>query len=585
MARQGGAKLATKIAMTTSKALVATHASLSGIKHKLAMAIFHSISDTISEEVHRTIGNVLTSAYEQLPEDSMAKPLFKFMSEETGQLQALIGYAVGASGITTSISSIMNNELAPIVYSAIGDNPHLIPDAGTIAGFAARDIISIDAAVAGIAENGISGGWANWLIEANQVYPGIGEILDLMRRGIVDADTAVGWSMRNGIPESVVNMYLGLLDVPLSPADAALALLRGNMSADDAQAAAAASGVNPVNFNIMVENVGEPLGLMQLLEAYRRQFIDQGTLEQGILQSRVRDEWIPTALQLAYSPMTVSDAVNAVVQNQLDEATAEDYATQNGLMPGQFAILLETAGEPLSRTEMEQLYNRGLVTEEQVTQALSESRLKNKYNDLAFELHTRLPDPSTLSDAIVYGAIDENTAVGKAMELGYSESDATMVVQSASNAKMFQYRTKVVEAVSEQYQINAIDNTTATGYITAMGFSSEQAAIILQSAEYDRIKRMQESAINAVRSKFITHHIDQTDMQTALQSIGVPAGEITQLTEMWTIEQGIDVKLMSPMDVAKAVAASLMTSDEGTQYLVNQGYSQSDAAILVQVAS
>jgi sulfur carrier protein ThiS len=283
--------------------------------------------------------------------------------------------------------------------------------------------------------------------------------------------------------------------------------------------------------------------------------------------------------------MSVADAVNAVVQNQLDEGTAASYAQMNGLMPEMFPILLETAGEPLSRTEMEQLYNRGLVDEADVEQALSESRLKNKYNGLAFDLHTRLPDMSMLSDAIVYGALDEDTALGKAMELGLAEDDAVIAVNSASNAKMFAYRSKVMEEIVSLYETNVIDNTTANQLITQLGFSGTQAAVILEGALYNANKRIQSAAINAIRAKYITHHITLDVANADLQAIGVSSAQMLNLTNMWQIEQSADVRLMTPMDVAKAYAAGLMDQDDATQYLENQGYSAADAAILIQVAS
>jgi hypothetical protein len=584
MAHSTGAKLGTRIAMLVSKSVVLTNTKMAGVKHKLAMAIFHSISDTISEEVHRTIGGVLTDMHDKLPENSPAKPLLKFMSQDLGQLQAAIGMAVGASGIFTSIGTIMNNELAPIVYEAVGSNPHLIPDAGTIAALGAKGLLGENDAIWGIEQNGISGGWAQWMITANQQYPGASDMLDMLRRGIIDEGQAYAWAQVNGMPGSAAAAYFALQNVPVSPADAALALLRGNMDAGDAAASAAAYGVSAESFQVLVNNTGEPLALMQLLEAYRRGFIDQSTLEQGILESRIRNEWIPTAVQLAYSPMSVADAVNAVVQNNLDQETAEGYAQQNGLMPGMFDILLATAGEPLSRTEMEQLYNRGLVTEAQVLQALDESRLKQKYNQYAFELHTKLLNPSTLADAVLYGAMDQNTAVNIALQLGYSESDATAMVLSASNAKMFSYRTKVVEDIAQLYEVNAMDETTAIGLITSMGWSEPEANVILQAAEYNREKRIQAAAISSIRSKYIGHHIDIDTVNTDLASIGVPQGEVAYLTNLWTIELSANIEYMTPLDISKAVAASLMTNNDAVTYLMNRGYSEADANILIQVA-
>lgn len=584
MAHKSGAKIATRIADLVSKSIVSTHAGLTGIKHKLAMAVFHSISDVISAEVHQTMDPIFSALLSSDSGTGMASDALKFLAYETGQLQALSGANILSQSILGSVATIVNNELAPVVQGIVSSNPHGLPDVGTLAAMAARGIISVDQADDNIGKNGIASTWTDTLVQLNQVAPDVSTCLELYRRNLISASDFVLFAHTNGIPTQMGEILVSLADNPLSPADAALAYLRGNLSEGDAQAAAAQSGVSADTFTTLVNNTGEPLGLEQLLEAYRRGFIDQGTLEQGILQSRVRNEWIPTALALAYSPMSVADAVNAVVQNQLDQGTAETYAQQNGLMPGMFDILLATAGEPLSRTEMEELYNRGLVTESQVTQALSESRLKNKYNDLAFELHTRLLQPSSLSDAVLYGAMSESDAVAAALNLGYSEQGATTLVLAASNAKMLAYRTKVVDNIASLYEVNAMDQTTAAGLITGMGWSSEQANVILESAEFNREKRLQEAAITGIRSKYIGYHITLDVVRTDLTQIGVPAGEIDYLTQLWTLEQSANVPHMSAYDVAKAVSAGLMDQPTAVAYLQAIGYTLSDATILSQVA-
>lgn len=584
MAKSGGAKLATRVAGTVTRAVIATQNGLVGIKHKLAMAVFHSISDMVSDEVHRTIGSSLSDMHDKLPDDSPAKPLLKFMSQEHGQLQAMVGYATAASGILSSIATIMNNELAPGVYGIVGTNPHLIPDPGTLAQMVAKNATDYVTGVVGIEQNGINSGWAEGLVQMNRQYPGFSDGLELVRRGFITEDQLIQWAGYQGVPTDVAAAWVRLKTVPVTPADAALAVLRGNMSQDDAEAAAFAWGIASDDFNILVGNTGEPLGLEQMLEAFRRGFIDEARLTQGIAESRVRNDWAPTAIQLAYSPMTVSDAVNAVVQNQLDQTTAEGYANQNGLEAGQFQILLNTAGEPLSRTEMEDLFNRGLVTEAQVEQALSESRLKNKYNSLAFQLHTKLLNPSTLADAVLHGSMDQQTAIEKAMELGYSQDDATFMVSAAGNAKMYDWRVKVMEEIVNQYEVNAIDETSATQYITALGFSDVEAATILQAAEYNRIKRIQSAGINAVRSKFVGHRISSDDVTADLQEIGVPSGQIAYLLQIWTVEQSANVRLLTEAQVIKAMNNTLMTQDEALSYLMSMGYSQNDAQLLIDGA-
>lgn len=581
VSHSGGIKLGNRIASIVSTTMVATHQKLLHTKHKLAMLIFSDISDVISEEVHTTLGPILRQLHDETPHDSAAHPLVKFMATNHGQFQALAGTAAGATGLFSSIAQIVNNELSPSVRGALASNPHLLPDPGTLAELAARGLAQQTDVMQSIAEQGINTGWGNALIELNKQYPDAGTMLDMVRRGFIGRDTFLEWSLRNAVPVAVAESWVKLIDVPLTPADAALALLRGNISRAEAVAAAAAWGVTETDFDVLVGNTGEPLGLEQLLEARRRGFINDARLTEGILQSRVRNEWIDVAKAIAFSPMSTADAVQAAVQNHISQDQASAIASQNGLEPGSFDTLYQTAGEPLSRTEMEQLYNRGLATKDDVLQALRESRLKNKYGEQAFELHTRLIPPGELSRAVLYGTMTHAKAVAKAMMSGLSEEDATIIVSSAVNQKLETQRMSVVRAVEQLYENNAMTQEAAVSIIGEMGFDHGEAAFIIQAAEFKRQEKVIATAISAVRSKYISHHVNEGEASASLDAIGIPHQQRDFMLQMWKIEHDANVKMLTPAQIIKAVNNNLITGQDGLQRLINLGYHEGDAQLLL----
>ncbi len=577
----GGAKLGVKLSTVISNAIVATQQRLLHTKHRLAMAIFHSISDTISEEVHGTLGPIFRDMHASYGDEGPASDALDFMAHKTGQLQALAGSSLLQQGLLWPISAILNNELSPVVYESIATNPHAIPDAGSIASLAAHGLINTSSLHDGMGKNGLNSSWADALTELQKQYPDTGSALDLLRRGFIARDVFMEWSIHNGTPAAVAEQLAKLVNVPISPADAALALLRGNMTQPEAVKAAADWGVTQEDFNILVGNTGEPLGLEALLEAKRRGFIDDARLVRGILQSRTRNEWVDVAKKLANSPMTTADAVEAAVQNQMTTAQASSIADQNGLEPGMFPILYNTAGSPLSRTEMEELYNRGLVTKAQVTQAVAESRLKPKYTELAFELHTRLITARELGQAVQYGSITHADAVKKAMEEGYSEQDASILVSGSVNAKLQTQRMGVVRAVETLYENNAISQEQATAVVGKMGFEPSEAAFIFQAAEFRRQEKLIAAAIGAVRSRFIARHIDASEASALIDAIGVPHQQRDSMLQVWQIEHDANVKVLTPAQIIKYNKKGLLTDDEALARLMADGYSEADAQLQI----
>lgn len=580
----GGAKLGTRIATLVSNAIIYTHDRLHSAKHKLAMAVFSTISDVVSEEVHDTIGPILRKLHQEHDPDGLAYGLVHFAATQHGQLQAAVGTAASASGILSSVGEIVNNELSPSVRGILRSNPHLLPDVNTVARLAAMNLSSPDNAVGAINEQGIDSGWANALIEAQRTYPDMTTALELLRRGKIETAHFREWMLLNGYKSADIDALLPLVQNIVSPADAALALLRGNMSRAEALKVAHDAGLSDSDFDVLVNNTGEPLGLMQLLEAFRRGFISEDRLKTGILQSRVRDEWIDTAVKLRYTPMSTADAVSSVVQGHQSMEAAKAVADQNGLEPGAFDILYQTAGEPLSRTEMEELFNRGLVTEDQVKQALSESRVKNKYTDLAFQLHTKLLPIRNLSEAVEFGTLTLAQGVAEAMKQGYSQQDATALIQAASARKLQTYRHQVVTAVEALYVDNAISETDAMSVAASMGFDDAEAKAVFAGAEYKRMAKMVSAAIGAIRSKYVARHIDDSTASGLLDGLGVPSSQRDQEMALWTLERQANVRLLTPAQVIKANKLGLLPDADALSYLENLGYSATDADLLMKGA-
>jgi hypothetical protein len=569
--------------MLTSQAMVHTHKALLGTKHKLAMIIFHAISDEISDEVdeiHNPIYRELMDAYGT---EGPAFDVLKFMATRSGQLKALTGTVVSAGGLLWALSQIMNNELAAPVYNIVSRNPHLLPDPGTVAQMSAAGLIPDDLMVSAAGSQGLDQGWATNLVQLALNYPGMPDLLDMLRRGVINEQELKDWAQLDSIPPTIVQAFLQTKDLPLSPADVALAVLRGNMTIADGAAIAAQSGVSAADFNTLITNTGEPPGSEQLDEALRRGFIDQPTYEKGIRESRIRDEWIPTMLALISEPMSVSDAVNAAVQNQLDDATAQSIAVQNGLEADHFPILLNTAGEPLSRGEMLELYNRGEVSQDQVLQAMRESRLKNKYNDLAFALHARLPEPRMLSEAVQFGAISEADAIKYAMDYGYSADVAKVIVGEGNNRRLQTYIDRVASSVETMYENNIINEATAEGFLGELNYSADQSKFILEAVVFRQQEKIVAQGVAAIRSRYIAHHIDQGTASGYLDSLGIPSGQRDQLLQVWGIEESANVRTLTEAQVVKAFDDNVIAQDDAMSRLEAMGYNATDAAILLQL--
>jgi hypothetical protein len=581
---QLGTKLGPKLARMVADAIIASHHGLTKHKHDVGMAVFNSASDQISSEVHDVLGPILGQLLtEDLPSD--IRSMVEQLHHRHGQLTAFAGQNVVGSVLGGAISPLINSTFYPITSRVLSaGNAQQPPDMGTLAALVARGIGNADTERGDMTGQGLRGYYVDQLVEANRAYPDPGILVRLLNYGVISPAAAKLAMTRNGIPTVYQDAILQLTRTHISPADAADMVVRGIISQEEGQSIAAKEGVIASDFDKLVLDTGEPLALQQLLEAYRRGFISEATLEHGIKQSRIRNEWIATAVKLRYSPMSVADAVNAVVQNHLSQSEGASIAQQNGLEPGAFDTLIQTAGEPLSRTEMEQLYNRGLVTQEEVNQALRESRVKNKYINLAFQLHRKVPPIFTVQRALRDGAISHDDAVRVVMESGYSKQDAEWIVAAGSAQGGASQKTKVINAIESLYIDNLISNQDAVRALKAQGLNQTDADLVVTASEFRREARITTQVVSSIRSRYVGRKISANTASGLLDKIGVPTQQRDALLSLWDIEQSANTRALTEAQIVKAVAKQLIPDTEGLSRLVAMGYSQIDAKLLLEGA-
>ncbi len=341
-----GDKVLPKLTHAVRDVMIATKKAMLPWEHHLRVKATQDIIDRIGLEVADHYGPLVDKILEA--DDGTLDPAVRTFLEDSRsgehQLKAVTGLLMGS--VQSAIGLILSNELAPLVYPVVAANPHLAVDPQSAANAAAQRITSYGEGETAAAQQGYGPGQFGVLYSLANQYPPIADALEMYRRKKITLESLIICIERNATPKEFILPYQALANNELSLADAALAYLRSDITLAEARAIAEANGYTHEQLDIFIGNTGEPLGLEQLLEGLRRGFISEATTERGIKQSRIRNEWIPLALKLRYAPMSVADAVNAVVQNHLSDAEAARISKENGLDPSAYPILRETAGEP-----------------------------------------------------------------------------------------------------------------------------------------------------------------------------------------------------------------------------------------------
>lgn len=473
--------------------------------------------------------------------------------------------------------------LLPVEHAVNAHTTNQLYDPATAAQLAARGIISTEQGQSESSGNGLDVPHFDGLLEAARTYPALGEALRLLNlRAIGEADVQK-FLTHEGIPEQYHAAVLELRRLLLSPADLALANLRGFLEDGTAREYAQQLGLTGDDFDVLLANTGEPPGTMQMLEAYRRGIIDQPRLDRGIRQSRVRDEWIDVIHRLRYQPMSPADAIRAYVQGHLSEEAARNKAQEGGLAPEDFTPLYETYGNPISVGEALQLLNRGQMSQAQVEQAIRESRFKDKYIPFVLELRRRLIPFRTINTIMSHGVWTKSQGVHYLMQLGYTEADASALIATATSAKTSAIKSITEAQVLQLYESKAITRQQADELLRNIGYDATEAAYVMDALEARATLAEQNKAIAAVRAAYMAKRIDEREASNQLDALNVLAQHRDQLLKDWQLERKAEVKILTPAQWASAAYYGLVTYDYAVKRIEDYGYSPEDAKLVADI--
>lgn len=268
-----------------------------------------------------------------------------------------VGYAIA--------ERLLAPVLADIQQAVWEAHPDQVESPAELADHVVRTIMDRESAAAEAAKSGIGAERFGRMVKGAGEPPGLEFLLQAYRRGFIPfGPTAVGDpSVLEGVATGRIYNYWGpviekMLSVPLPPADAVNAALRGQVPYAEGEREAFASGIDPARFRVLFDSAGRPPSPSELIELYRRKLIPlQGTgpdtlsFQQGIYEGDTKDKWWHQFAALAEyrpPPRTITALAKAGAIDAQEEATLYQEA---GLSPRLAAAYAKAAtGEKMAGT-------------------------------------------------------------------------------------------------------------------------------------------------------------------------------------------------------------------------------------------
>jgi len=378
--------------------------------------------------------------------------------------------------------------------------------------------------------------------------------------------------------------------VPLSPADAAEAVLRGAMPEADAAREASFGGVNAERFAILAQLAGNAPDPTSLAVALRRKLIDQGRYTEGIRQGRLRDEWADLVRELAVQQPSPQAMLDAYLEGQIPESEARDRFAQLGGDPDYFDILFHTQGQAPTPTQALELANRGIIPWTgqgpdvvSFEQAFLEGPWRNKWAGPFRALGAYLPPPRTVTAMHKEGSLTTPEAAKLLEQQGLTPQLAAAYLASSSAQKVATTKELAQSTVLTLYRDRIIPRTVAADFLAKLRYSSAEADYILQVEDLRMAEKYVAAAVGRVHTLYVAHKIDQLAAAEALAILGLEAGQVSELVTLWGHERAANVRTLTPAQVEAAFGFGIMDQAAATAELVSMGYTPHDAWVALSV--
>lgn len=479
------------------------------------------------------------------------------------------GFAFG-----TASAPLLLPALEKLRQEAWGVYPDRIPDVLVLAAGVAQGQVDPTQAHEWAHGNGYGDQVFNALVDVANVGMPIGSAYQAWRRGkLTDAQFNTQLH-RAAIETEWWAAMQALKEQLLEPAEIAKAVHRGIMADDgllvaappttpgkvpavppsslDPVTEAAGSGVDKERLRIMVGNAGLPPGIVQMLQLLNRGEITESDFLRGVGESNLRNEWGPAILALRRRLLTPHEYEEAALRGVITKAQADAGAELSGMTQADAELLFEIMGRPLAVHQITTGLARGGVyggdytdIPEPYRDAVRRSNIRPEWARIAYANRYTIPSYFILKAILADGGMTEAEFAEYGKQLGWPPDLADKAAAAVAGGGGTATDPYVTKAHTQLW------NTTHTSYKGEM--------------------------------------ISDADATQRLTLIGVPAASQPAVLNAWKSERELIRKQLTPAQVAKAYAEQVVnpatgqpwTQQDAIQALLDRGYSQADAQVLV----
>lgn len=427
--------------------------------------------------------------------------------------------------------------------------------------------------------------------------------------GILPLFSAMGASFYNDAIRILYSLYR---PSELSAAEAASAVVAGQIPLERGFAYAARAGVPDADFRVMLDTAGATLAPGQLLDLLNRRELTQDDVERFLRESNLKDKFIPMLLKLRFQLLGAPDYIRMAVRDVFTPAKRAELTLDEGfpeLLVQRFQAIgySESDARDLwaahwelpSPTQAYDMLHRGLITSAELDAYLESADYAPKWRPL---LKAISYSPLTRVDvrrAYKLGVVDLAQVKRTYMDLGYDDANAeilTRFTKEDADTERVQERELLVGPVKAKalamYQARRITEAQLRATLANLKYPEETVNRFVADIEFVREADRLDDLAAAVKAAYIKG-LRPRDATVALLEAGGWAGDaLAELMAGWTLLREVTElqphqaasRDLTKQEIVSAYAERIVAPEVANTQLLALGYDQAETDTLLAMA-
>jgi hypothetical protein len=422
------------------------------------------------------------------------------------------GNTVGiASGVAAGNAS--SRTLDPILQDLTNEawslHATVPPDVYALAQGVAQGQVDPKQAAKWAKEQGFDQPQFDALVNIANIGPALGYAYEAWRRGFLTDNEFQTALNRQGIEPQWFRALKQLKDQPISPEVAALAAVRGLIPDEgtllvspptepgkvpsypqqpiSGLAAAAATGLSPEAYKVLVGINGRPMPVVEAARATFRNVIERSDFDRAISEGDIRNEWRDALFEVAREILTAHDWVELHLRGYITAAEMYAGTALHGMSTEDTDRLYNVLGRPLTVHQITTGLARGGTFQpvpgeltDPYEASVHESNIKPAYYDLAIANKYTLPGYFVIKAMLTAGTITEAEGAQLFKEEGWppdlAEKAAAALAPAGSTGKRL-----TQSQIHAAFKAGTMTEADALARLEQDGYSQADAQLLVNT--------------------------------------------------------------------------------------------------------